>query len=59
MLISTESDSEADDADATVLRCLAELEPGLIRAWKSDPDGYNADLFAILTPENSLRSGPQ
>jgi hypothetical protein len=55
MLMSTESDSEADDTDATVLRRLNELEAALSTAWQLNKDRYNADLVSSVTPGNGRR----
>jgi hypothetical protein len=51
MLMSTESDSEADDVDAKVLRCLTELTPSLSAAWDKDAQRYNAELTATVHRE--------
>lgn len=57
MLISTESDSEADEADVRILRCLADLEPDLEAAWRKNEERYNAVLTATL--RQSPRSSAQ
>lgn len=48
MLVSTESDSEDDYADAWIGHFLDGLEPALQAAWDKDPQRYNAVLTSTL-----------